>query len=139
MIAPLKRQVPAETAKPKRRVRRSVRKKPEAKPERPPVQTGPLTGKQRRYLRSLGHHLEPVVQLGKQGLTDAVVAAIDEAIGQHELVKVRVGTECPDDRHEVAERLAPALKSEVAQVLGRTILLYRRHPKEPKIALPKGE
>jgi RNA-binding protein len=98
----------------------------------------PLTGKQRRHLRSLGHHLEPVVQLGKQGLTDGVVAAVGEALERHELVKVRIGTECPDDRHDVAERLGPAVKGEVAQLLGRTLLIYRRHPKEPKIQLPKG-
>jgi len=98
----------------------------------------PLTGKQRRHLRALGHHLEPVVQLGKNGLTDAIAAAVEDAIEHHELVKVRLGTECPDDRHEVAEALAAALKAEAAQVLGRTILLYRRHPKEPKITLPKG-
>jgi RNA-binding protein len=97
-----------------------------------------LTGKQRRHLRSLGHHLEPVVQLGKNGLTDTVIAAVDQALADHELVKVRVGTECPDDRNDVAERLGTAVKGEVAQVLGRTMLLYRRHPKEPKIHLPKG-
>jgi RNA-binding protein len=97
----------------------------------------PLTGKQRRYLRSLGHGLQPLVQIGKQGLTESVVAAIDEALGQHELIKVRVGTECPDDRHDLAEQLGPALHGEVAQLLGRTILIYRRHPKEPKIKLPK--
>jgi RNA-binding protein len=98
----------------------------------------PLTGKQRRHLRSLGHHLEPVVQLGKLGLTEGVVAAISSALDQHELVKVRIGTECPDERHDVAERLGPALGAEVAQVLGRTVLVYRRHPKEPRIVLPKG-
>jgi RNA-binding protein len=96
-----------------------------------------LTGKQRRHLRSLGHPLEPVVQIGKNGITDGVIAAVDEALEQHELVKVRIGTECPEDRHEVAERLGPATRSEVAQLLGRTILVYRRHPKEPKIKLPK--
>ena len=95
-----------------------------------------LTGKQRRHLRALGHDLDPVVQLGKLGLTEAVTAAIDAALAQHELVKVRLGTECPDDRHDVAERFGPALGAEVAQVLGRTILLYRRHPEEPKIKLP---
>lgn len=96
-----------------------------------------LTGKQRRHLRSLGHHLEPVVQLGKQGLTDGVFAAVSSALDQHELVKVRIGTECPDERQDVAARLGPALHAEVAQVLGRTVLLYRRHPKEPRIVLPK--
>jgi len=97
----------------------------------------PLSGKQRRYLRGLGHDLEPTVQLGKLGLTDAVTAAVDTALEEHELIKVRIGTECPDERHDVAERLAPAVKSEVAQVLGRTLLLWRKRPKDSKIQLPK--
>ncbi len=79
-----------------------------------------------------------MVQIGKLGLTDAATSAVDEALGRHELVKVRIGTECPEDRHEVAERIGPAVKGEVAQVLGRTLLVYRRHPKEPKIRLPEG-
>ena len=97
----------------------------------------PLSGKQRRYLRGLGHNLEPIVQIGKLGLTDAVTAAVDTALDEHELIKVRIGTECPDDRHDVAERLAPAVKSEIAQVLGRTLLLWRKRPKDSKIQLPK--
>jgi len=96
-----------------------------------------LTGKQRRHLRALGHHLDPVVQLGKNGLTDGIVSAVSDALEQHELVKVRIGTECPDERHDLAERLPPAVKAELAQLLGRTLLLYRRHPKQPKIVLPK--
>jgi RNA-binding protein len=104
----------------------------------PPGTPGPpLTGKQRRHLRALGHTLEPVVQIGKQGLTETVIAAVDEALGRHELIKVRIGTECPEDREEVASRIGPAVKGQVAQILGRTLLLYRRHPKEPKIQLPK--
>ncbi len=95
-----------------------------------------LTGTQLRYLRSLGHHLDPLVQLGKQGLTDAARDAVEKAIARHELVKVRLGTECPDGRDDVAERLGSALKAEVAQRLGRTILLYRRHAKKPTIVLP---
>jgi RNA-binding protein len=97
-----------------------------------------LTSKQRRHLRFLAHHIEPVVMLGKNGLTDTVIAAVDQALADHELVKVRLGTECPDDRHDLAERLGPAVKGEVAQVLGRTVLLYRARPKDPKIHLPKG-
>jgi RNA-binding protein len=95
-----------------------------------------LTGKQIRFLRALGHHLDPVTQIGKHGLTDASRDAVGIALSRHELVKVRVGTECPDDRHELAERLAEALTAHVAQLLGRTILLYRRHPSEPSIVLP---
>jgi RNA-binding protein len=96
----------------------------------------PLNGKQRRYLRALGHHLEPVVQLGKQGLTAGVTTAVDAALEEHELVKVRIGTECPEDRADMANRLGPAVRGEVAQLLGRTILIYRRRAKDPKIALP---
>lgn len=96
-----------------------------------------LSGKQKRYLRSLGHHLEPVVQLGKNGFNEGVVAATDEALTRHELVKIRLGTECPDERGEVAIALPKQLSAHLVQELGRTILLYRRHPKEPKIVLPK--
>jgi RNA-binding protein len=95
-----------------------------------------LTGKQRRYLRGLGHPLDPVVQLGKDGIDEGVVAAVNAALTQHELIKVRVGTEAPEERHDAAERLASETSSSVAQVLGRTILLYRKHPKKPKIKLP---
>ena len=98
----------------------------------------PLTGKQRRYLRALGHGLEPLVQLGKHGLTTTVTGAIDAALARHELVKVRLGTECPAERDDVADKLGPELSAHVAQTIGRTILLYRRHPKEPVIQLPKA-
>ncbi|WP_437803462.1 ribosome assembly RNA-binding protein YhbY [Sorangium sp. So ce693] len=97
-----------------------------------------LTGKQRRHLRALGHHLDPVVLLGKAGFTDGVVAAVDAALERHELVKIRLGTECPDELDDVADSLSEKLRAAVAQTLGRTILLYRRHPKEPKIKLPAG-
>jgi RNA-binding protein len=98
-----------------------------------------LSGKQSHYLRALGHHLEPIVQLGKNGLTDNAKEAVNAALTAHELVKVRVGTECPEDAPALAERLGPELKAEVAQQLGRTILLFRAHPKKPKIVLPKAD
>jgi len=95
-----------------------------------------LSGKQTRHLRSLGHHLEPVVQLGKNGFTASAKDAVNAALETHELVKVRVGTECPDEPKALAERLGPELSAEVAQRLGRTILLYRRRARNPKIQLP---
>ena len=95
-----------------------------------------LTGKQARHLRALGHHLDPVVHLGKEGVTEALAQAIDQALTDHELVKVKFNPEAPDDRHEAAQSLATTLRAEVAQVLGRTMLLYRRHPSLPKINLP---
>lgn len=96
-----------------------------------------LSGKQRRHLRGLGHHLTAVVQIGKAGLSAGIVGAVDAALEEHELVKVKIGAEAPEDRHEIADGLASGTKSDVAQVLGRTLLLYRRHPKKPRIVLPQ--
>ncbi len=95
-----------------------------------------LTGKQKRYLRSLGNPLNPVVRLGKDGLDDGVVGAVNEALERHELIKVKLELGGSEDRFEAANFLAEQTKSEVAQVMGGTILLYRKHPKEPKISLP---
>ena len=94
-----------------------------------------LTGKQRRQLRALGHHLEPVVQVGKEGATAGVVVALEAALRDHELVKVRLGESAPGDRHDLAAALAAVCGSELVQVLGRTVLLYRRHPADPQIEL----
>ena len=88
-----------------------------------------------RKLRALGHALTPVVAIGKDGLTDAIVKATDAALTTHELIKVKLQREAPVDRHEAANDLATRTKSTLAQVIGRTLLLYRRHPKKPKIDL----
>ncbi|NUO49513.1 MAG: ribosome assembly RNA-binding protein YhbY [Polyangiaceae bacterium] len=95
-----------------------------------------LTGKDRRHLRALGHDLDPVVQLGKQGLTDGVAAATDVALGTHELIKIKLGTECPDPADEVGEALASSLGAHLVQVLGKTILLFRPNPQKRKVFLP---
>jgi RNA-binding protein len=96
-----------------------------------------LTGKQRRYLRSLGHELRPIVQIGRDGLDEGLVAAVDQALADHELVKIKLGEAADLDRHDAAADLAARTRSEVAQVLGFTVLLYRRHPDEPEIELPR--
>jgi len=96
-----------------------------------------LTGKQRRHLRALGHHLDPVVQIGHEGVNDAVVRETDAQLDAHELIKVKVGESSPQERHEAAELLASRTRAQVAQVLGRTALLYRRRKDDPKITLPR--
>jgi len=98
---------------------------------------GELTGKQRRHLRALGHHLSPVLQIGHEGLTDSLVAQAKAQLDAHELIKVKVGESSPLPRHEAAEQLAAATGSSLAQVLGRTFLLYRPHPNDPQISLLK--
>ncbi len=96
-----------------------------------------LSGKQRRYLRSLGHALRPVVQVGRDGLDDGLVAAVDRALTDHELIKIKLGEAADLDRHDAAADLAARTRSEVAQVLGNTVLLFRPNPDEPEIVLPR--
>ena len=96
-----------------------------------------LTGKQRRHLRALGHHLDPVVQIGHEGVNDPVVRETEAQLAAHELIKVKIGESSPQARHEAAELLASRTQAAVAQVLGRTALLYRRRKDDPRIVLPK--
>ena len=95
-----------------------------------------LTGKHRRYLRALAHELSPVVIVGKDGLTGAVFAAVERALLDHELIKVKLGERAGADRHAAATELATATHSEVAQVLGNIVLLYKAHPETPSLKLP---
>ena len=95
-----------------------------------------LTGKQRHHLRGLGHELKPIVQVGKGGIDDGLVAAVEQALADHELIKVKIGEAADLDRQEAAEAIAIRTGSEVAQVLGNTLLLYRAKPDEPVIILP---
>jgi RNA-binding protein len=96
----------------------------------------PLTGKQRRHLRALGQRLLATLHVGHEGVTDAVVRQADVQLEAQELIKVRVSESAPADRHDVAGTLAERTKAELAQVLGRTALLYRERKEEPKIVLP---
>jgi RNA-binding protein len=97
-----------------------------------------LTGKQKRFLRGIGHDLKPVVRIGKNEINEALTAEVDAALATHELIKVRILESCDMDRHEAADRLAKACGAETAQILGRTLLLYRKGD-QPKIELPAGK
>jgi len=96
-----------------------------------------LTGKQKRYLRGLGHDLKPVVMIGKSEITETLLRETDAALEYHELIKIKLLESCLLERMEAAEQLAENLNAEIAQILGRTFLLYRKSP-EPKISLPKS-
>jgi RNA-binding protein len=97
-----------------------------------------LTGKALRHLRALGHPLDPVIAVGKNGVTEVLAKEAARALEKHELIKVRVMQEAPLDRREAAEDLATKTGAILAQVIGRTFLLYRRNDQKPKIVLPKG-
>lgn len=94
-----------------------------------------LTGKQVRYLRGLGHHLNPAVMIGRDGLSEGLISSTDRALETHELIKIKLQEGCELDRHSAAEELAHRCGAEVVQVLGRTMLFFRRAA-EPKIDLP---
>jgi RNA-binding protein len=98
-----------------------------------------LTGKQRRHLRGLAHDLKPIVQVGKGGIDEGLVAAVDQALADHELIKIKLGESANLDRHEAADEIAEKTHAEVAQVLGYTLVLYRADPEDPQITLPKGK
>lgn len=97
---------------------------------RPEVLVAPvLNTRQRCQLRGIGHHLSPLVIVGKEGITDGLLEAVAAAILQHELIKVRLAESVEGDRAELAAELALRTKSALVQVLGRTLLLYRPRPR----------
>ncbi|MFA6134312.1 MAG: ribosome assembly RNA-binding protein YhbY [Phycisphaerae bacterium] len=84
-----------------------------------------LTGKQKRYLRSLGQHLSAMSVIGKEGLSEAVVATLGRLLDQHELIKVRLHVQDASERDEAAEALSAATGAALAGAIGHTALLYR--------------
>jgi RNA-binding protein len=96
-----------------------------------------LSGKQRRHLRALGQRLAATVQVGHDGVTDALVAQVAAQLDALELVKVRVSENAPESRHDTADALARRTDAHLAQVLGRTVLLYRARQEAPAIVLPR--
>jgi RNA-binding protein len=96
-----------------------------------------LTGKQKRHLRALGHKLKPVVQIGKKEIDPALIAEVNVSLDHHELIKVKLLESCMLDKHEASAALAEACEADIAQLLGKTMLLYRA-AKTPVIVLPKS-
>lgn len=97
-----------------------------------------MTSKQRAYLKSLAMTMDPVLQLGKGSVTPENTAAIDEALAARELIKISVLQNCLDDPRQMAELIAERTHSQVVQVIGKKIVLYREGKKDKKkIVLPK--
>ncbi len=96
-----------------------------------------LSDSQIRHLRGLGHHLKPVVRVGQHGLSDAVLAEIGLALDAHELVKVKVAAD-RESRREIAAAIHERTGAEIVHSIGQMLVLFRRNPKKPKIALPSA-
>lgn len=84
-----------------------------------------LSGKQKRHLRALGHNLKPVVLIGKKELDDSLIAETNSSLDHHELIKIKLLESCLISKQDAAKYLADACSAEIAQILGKTILLYR--------------
>lgn len=98
-----------------------------------------LRGKQKRQLRALAHHLTPIFQIGKMGINDEMVKGISDALEKRELIKVSILQNNEDDKDELATTIARKTRSELVQLIGHTIVLYRQSTKEKyrKIELVK--
>ena len=96
-----------------------------------------MTSKQRAYLKGLAMKMEPIMQLGKGSVTPENTAAVEEALAARELIKINVLQNCLDDPRQMAEVLAERTHSQVVQVIGRKIILYREgKDNKKKIVLP---
>jgi RNA-binding protein len=93
-----------------------------------------LAGFQRRFLRGQAHPLRALVQVGEGGLSESVLGALDAALRDHELVKVRLRE--PADKKAAAQQIAESSHSALCGVVGHTVILYRPHPEDPQIELP---
>lgn len=96
-----------------------------------------LTSKQRAYLMSLATNMTAIFQIGKASLTPEIISAVDAAIEKRELIKISILKNCFDDPREIAAMIAERTHSEVVQVIGKKIVLYRQNKKKPTIELPK--
>ena len=95
-----------------------------------------LTGKQKRFLRAMGTTLDPVVIVGKEGVTPTVVESARDAITKRELIKVRVLQNAPEPSKDAVTRLAERTDADLVQIIGRNGLLFKRNFKKPQIEFP---
>ncbi|KAE9530151.1 RNA-binding protein [Testudinibacter aquarius] len=95
-----------------------------------------LTTKQKQYLKGLAHNLKPVVMLGANGLTEGVVAEIDNALNHHELIKVKVAGAERETKQLIIDAIVRETSAAAVQLIGHILVLYRPS-KEPTIRLPK--
>ena len=95
-----------------------------------------MTSKQRAYLKGLAMTMDPIFQIGKASLTPEIIDAVREAIDKRELIKISVLKNCLDDPKELAQILAERTRSEVVQVIGKKIVLFKQAKEDSKITLP---
>ncbi len=98
-----------------------------------------LSQKQRQYLRKIAHDLKPVVQIGKNGVTDQTIGAVEDVITTQELIKVKF-LDFQDEKNQLSEEIADRARAVLVAVIGNTAILYRQNPDpdERKVILPRA-
>ena len=96
-----------------------------------------LTPSQIRYLRGLAHPLKPVLLLGGKGVTAGVLKELEQALDDHELIKIRLGGGDRTERAAELDKLVGSSRAEIVQSIGHIAVLYRRNDEKPQIALPR--
>lgn len=110
-----------------------------SQPERMPTgeshDTMSLSQAQKKAFRSIGHHLNPVVTVSENGLSEGVMAELERALNDHELIKIKIAVGERETRRQAVEELAAGSRAEVVQIIGKMALLYRSNPKaNPKLS-----
>ncbi|PKL17170.1 MAG: ribosome assembly RNA-binding protein YhbY [Spirochaetae bacterium HGW-Spirochaetae-5] len=90
-----------------------------------------MTGSQKRKLKSLAHKLKPIVLIGQKGITESLVKAVDKALEDHELIKVKF-IDLKDEKVELAAKVVSDTKSFLVNMIGNTAIIYRENPERPK-------
>ena len=96
-----------------------------------------LKGKQKSYLRSMAMTMDPIFQIGKDGIGEQMIAELVSALEARELIKVKILKNSLEEKREAGTLLSSSLKAELVQIIGRCIILYRKSTKKPKIELPR--
>lgn len=95
-----------------------------------------LTGKQKRFLRSKAHHLKPIFQVGKSGVTENMIKQLIDVLEKRELIKINILQNCLEDKETIAEQIAEGTEAEIVQIIGNHIVLYKESTENKTIILP---
>jgi RNA-binding protein len=96
-----------------------------------------LTNNQKKFLRSKGHLLKPVIMIGQHGLSESVLAELKSSMTKHELLKIKIRAEGKDDRQKMIDEIASVTQAHLIQVIGSVMVIYRAFKEEPQIILPR--
>lgn len=96
-----------------------------------------LTNNQKKFLRSMGHTLKPVVMVGQHGLSESVLAELETTMNKHELLKIKIRVDGKDEKQQMIDQIVKVSRSNLVQVIGNVMVIYRAFDEESQIILPR--